>query len=514
MFTRMRKLQKSFYNALCTFVDSSVKWMRSSGYYGIFAILILGLAALTSPIALSYLTKTITINSTGRILATKTLITQVSEIRGIVIHEATYGVPHNWAFIAQTLAQYGINSVFVNDQTGGNRRTNSEIRSAIDAFHNYGIQYHSVISVLSEFKHSGTETIKSDGSVYSEWWHCPIKAHDLILSNIASYLGNFSDVDGIMLDYIRYDVAGVCYCSECRAAFQEWLGEGTITDWTPFYPGGSRQNEYLNWRTLPITQLVKDIHDLVKSINPNIIISEAAWTLLGDSAIYWRLWIGQDTAAWIKEGYLDFVAPMMYTKTIYGSSGETLESFINSDIKYWMGNAEEGPIPLVAQLRTDWTSGDLTPQQFKEQVDYVRSRGLDGWMIWRYSGPGGYLPGAEYDTDDYLAVLDLPSTFIVTNIVVETTTNSAVISWLTTLPATTKVEYSINPLFSASWAEQRGFNYWNITYTQGIIVEDYANVTTHSIRLENLTPGTSYYFRIQSKGISGTLTSKVLTFTT
>ncbi|MEM2704710.1 MAG: family 10 glycosylhydrolase [Candidatus Bathyarchaeia archaeon] len=486
--------------------------MRSSQYFGIFTILILGLAVLISPIALSYLVKTITINSTGRVLATKPLITQVSEIRGVFIHEATYGVSHNWTLIAQTLAKYGINAVFVNDMSGGGFRPYNEIRSAINAFHTYGIQYHSVICVLSEFRHSGTECIKYDGSIFDDWWHCPIKAHDLVLNTIRNYLGNFSDVDGIMLDYIRYDVASVCYCPSCRTAFQEWLGEN-ITDWTPFYPGGSRQNEFLNWRTLPITQLVKDIHDLVKSINPNIVISVAAWSLFDDTGMYWRFWIGQDTAAWIKEGYLDFVAPMMYSKNITGSS-DTLDYCVYACKKYWMANVSEGPIPLVAFLRTEWTSSDLTPQQFKEQVDYVRSHGLDGWIIWRYSGPGGYLSGAEYDTDDYLAVLDMPSTFAVANIVVETTANSAVISWLTTSPATSKVEYSTSPLFSASWAVQRGFNYWNIVYTQGIIVEDYANVTIHSIRLENLTSGTSYYFRVQSKGVSGTVTSKVLTFTT
>lgn len=261
-----------------------------------------------------------------------------------------------------------------------------------------------------------------------------------------------------------------------------------------------------------MTQLVKDIRDLVKSINPNIVISEAAWTLFGNSAIYWRKYIGQDTACWIKEGCLDFVAPMMYTKTIYGGSN-SLQSFVDTCVKYWMGGQPEGPIPLVALLRNDYGTNSLPPEEFKMQIDYVRQRGLDGWILWRYSGPGGYLSGSPNITD-YLAVLDMPSTFAVANIVVETTSDSAVVSWLTTSPATTKVEYSTSPLFSASWAVQSGFNYWNIVYTQGILVENYANVTVHSIRLENLTSGTSYYFRVQSKGMSGVVTSKVLTFTT
>jgi hypothetical protein len=308
----------------------------------------------------------------------------------------------------------------------------------------------------------------------------------------------------------------VCYCDDCKAAFDAWYYENYgqhVSDWTLFYPGGQYVDIYNEWQTLPVTQLVKDIHDLIKSINPNIVISEAAWTLFSDSAIYWRLYLGQDTAKWIAERYIDFVAPMMYTKTIYGSRGETLESCINTDLKYWMGGQPEGPIPIVPILRIDWTTTDLTPEEFKAQVDYVRSKGLDGWIVWRYSGPGGYLSGAPNITD-HLAVLDMTATFAVTNINVETTLDSATITWLTTLPATSKVEYSTNPLFNASWMVQSGFHFWNITYTPGVMIIDYANVTEHSVTITGLSPETRYYFRIQSVGTSGTVTSKVMTFTT
>lgn len=252
--------------------------MGKSEFYGVIAVLIL-----SSALIIMWLT-----TPTRIPLITKTLITQKSEIRGVFIHESVYGYSHDWNIIAQTLASYNINEVFVNDQSGGGRRPDSEIREAIGAFHAYGIEYHSSINVLMEWRYSGTEAIKPDGSIYWQYAHCPIKAHDLILSNIEDYLETFPDVDGIMLDYIRYDIADTCYCSHCRAAFQEWLGEGPITNWAQFYPDGARWVEYAEWRTIPVTQLVKDVHDLVKSINPNIVISEAAWTLFSDSAIYWR----------------------------------------------------------------------------------------------------------------------------------------------------------------------------------------------------------------------------------
>jgi hypothetical protein len=514
MFSLKGLSQNPFYSV--NTLIKSVKIVRRAKYYSVPAVLILGLASIILPIAFSYLTANIRITNTGKIVTIKTPITYRSEIRGVVIHEVIYGVSHNWNTIADTLDDYGINAVFVNDLNGNGWRPASEITTAINAFHSHGIEYHSVMSVLNEWQHSGTEAITSSGNIWYDYSHCPIKAHDLVLQTITNYLGNFS-VDGIMLDYIRYGESDdICYCPYCRAAFDEWYYQNYgehVSNWNEFYPNQAKWEIYAEWRTLPVTQLVKDIHDTIKSINPNIVISEAAWTLFSGSATYWRKYLGQDTGKWIADGYIDFVAPMMYTKTIYGATGETLESFINSDLQHWMGGQPEGQIPMVAQLRVDWTSGDPAPQEFKAQIDYVRSRSLDGWMIWRYSGPGGYLSGAPNITD-YLAIIDMPQTFTIANINVETTTDSVTIAWSTTLPATSKVEYSTSPLFGTSWETQSGFHFWNITHIQGNISEDYANITMHSITLTNLTSSTSYYFRIQSTSVSGTITSKVLTFTT
>jgi len=492
-----------------------VKYMRNEKFYRILTILILGSMIVTTPIALSILTINIKITNTGKILTEKALIIRKSEIRGVFIHEEIYGVSRNWTKIAETLANYGIDAVFVNDQGGTNRRSDSEISQAIAAFHSYGIQYHSAVRTLGSTPNPTGKLcmIESDGDIYDNYWICPIKAYDTIINNLADYLNDHPDVDGIMLDYIRYDVADTCYCEYCRAAFEEWLGEGEITDWTPFYPNGERWEDYAEWRTIPVTTLVKDIHDLVKSVNPNIMISEAAWTLFSDSAIYWRKWIGQDTAKWIAEGYVDFVCPMMYQKVIYGSGDEALESRIDATIKYWMGGQTEGKIPLLALLRTDWQSTDLTPEEFAAQVNYVRSRGLDGWIIWRYSGPGGYLPNAR-NIIDYLSAIDLPNTFSIRNIQASVDATNATITWLTDLPAASKIEYSTSPLFGVSWATQAGFHYWKIIHTSGIIVSDSANVTSHRITLMGLSPNTTYYFYVQSQDPSGIVTSEVRTFTT
>ena len=451
-------------------------------------------------------TNNVNIRSQGKIIAEKIPVTVKSEIRGVFIHENLLTYNHNWSVIAKTLNQYGIDAVFANfvGRTGELNHLD-EWTIAINAFHSYGIEFHVVWNVIGDV--ASGETYKAEDENGNKVnWNCPTKIKDLVnetLHEILSY-----NIDGIMLDYVRYNSAHICYCSECRSAFEEWLGEN-ITDWSPFYPGGSRYADFAEWRTIPITEIVKLIHDEAKTIKPYLTISASVWTYFSDTPTYWRYWIGQDTGKWIKEGYIDFVAPMMYTTQIYGKSGETLESFMDACQNYMTGGVE-GKVPLVPILRN--CEVEVPPENFSLQVSYIRSRGADGWIIYAYNGPGGNPNYPVPDITEYLNLIELPQTFAISNIHVETSEGSATITWLTTLPATSKVEYSISPLFGASWETKSGFHYWKITRNNVTISENLSTISLHLITLNNLTPNDTYYFRVQSSGLSGTATSPILMF--
>jgi hypothetical protein len=323
---------------------------------------------------------------------------------------------------------------------------------------------------------------------------------------IRNYIGNHSDVDGIMIDYMR-DGIQYCYCDEHRAAFDQWYYENYgqhVSNWTEFYPDQSKWNIYASWRNEPINELVKTIHDTAKSLKPDIVISEAAWTYFSDCPIYWRKFLGQDTGRWIKEGWIDMVAPMMYTTQIYGSGDDSLEGCVNACLKYMTGGVE-GKIPLVALLTTYATS--MTPSILVQEVEYVRSRGLDGWILWwRYD---------LTNIAEFLEAINMPNTFKLGNIQVSTNETEATITWTTTLPATSRIEYNSTPLFTATWETWGNFPYWRINYAQGNIVENLTYTIDHSITLTGLNPKTQYYFRIQSWRLGeGTATSTTLNFTT
>ncbi|MEM2506750.1 MAG: family 10 glycosylhydrolase [Nitrososphaeria archaeon] len=458
------------------------------------------------------LTNTITIKSTGR-LATA-LMGPKSEIRGVFVHCATFSYPVDWNVIAETLKGYKINAVFgeflsFGEGYYGNSPYGDQLGMAIAACHARGIEVHAVMTFFYQEVSSKYRAVDHAGKEYTDWV-CPTKqAVRNVIKSQVEYVASHYDIDGFMFDYIRYDTDDMCYCSECRAKFQEWLGEGTITNWQPFYPGGSRQKEFLEWRITSITAMVKDVRDWISAIKPNITFSIAAWTLFQDSPTYWRYWLGQDTADWVGKGYLDMVAPMMYTTDL-----SEIQDYIQTDFKYMVGGPE-GKVPLVALITTGVES-PVAPSAFKAVVDKVRQLGADGWIIWRYGGPGVQSGGDLIDIRPYLNLIDLPDVFTISFIQASATQTGATITWITDLPTTSIVEYSTSPLFTASFKYHQiyGFNYWDIDHILGIIVQNLTLTTTHTIKLEGLQPGTKYYFRVQSQGTSGIATSKVMTFTT
>jgi len=479
--------------------------MQNTKLYAVFMISVMLAGIFTLSPVISSLMNGVVIRSTGRI-GTVAPIAYKSEIRGVFFHEVIFGYSHNWTLIANTLAPYGINCVFINLMQGPDKRPDSEWFSSINAFHSVGIKVIVDVNVLGDVAYNTTTSaVTSTGSTAD--WNNPINpVFRTLMKNAIENVTATYDIDGFMWDYIRYATDDMDYSSESRAAFETWLGEGPITNWTQFYPNQPRWNEFAEWRTIPVTDLVRDMRSWALAIKPNLEFSLAAWTYFSDVPIYWRKFIGQDTGAWIKEEYLDLVAPMMYTQTIYGKTGETLESEIDADLKYMTGGSE-GKIPLVACL--DCARG-ITPEGFKAEVDYVRSRGLDGFIIWRYGGPGS---GLTPDIRDFLSILDMPDAFALRGIEVSASETVATINWTTDLPATSRIEYSASPLFNASWKIWDDFHYWDTDHINGTIKEDNANVTSHSIILTELLSGTKYYFRVQSQDESGIATSKVLTFT-
>jgi len=447
------------------------------------------------------------IPSSGSIgLVVQPSIAHMSEIRALFVHGGSFNPYPDWELVAQTAQDYGVNVIV--GAFMGNQWFRPSLPEAITATHSRGLELHVLHTTL--FTSPGPEysTMRADGTLYE--WMCPTKqiSRNLLKSQVEELVSNY-DIDGFMFDYIRYALSDHCYCSECKAKLEEWLEESIPdSNWPPnpsdFAPGGSRYNEFLEWRIVPITELVRDMRSWMLAVKPDLKFGAAVWT-------YWpcynpasrRKGLGQDWNDWIRQGYLDWVSPMLY-----GTDLNVMADCITNFHQFATGGPE-GKAALAPFLTNQYPNV-VPPEDFKAQIDTAREYGADGWVIWRYGGPGDSGP-EKPDIRDYLSIIDMPQTFSLNNINCDISGTTAIITWTTDLPATSKVEYSTSPLFNATKENYppENFDYWDIDHIEGTIIEDSTSVTSHSITITDLEEGMPLYFRVQSQDQSGIATSQV-----
>ena len=184
--------------------------------------------------------------------------------------------------------------------------------------------------------------VSKDGKVNRNWL-CP--SHP---ENFRIELESFAElarkgVDGVHLDYIRYPDDRHCFCERCRKTV----------------------------RNDNITTLVRAVSERVRRESPGVKISAAVFSSPRR--------VAQDWVKWCHEGLLDFVCPMDYNT-------EDAAGFRN----------------LVAEQRNDiagsrvklrpglglscWLDKDHDAMRMAQQIEAVRSLGLDGFTVFELDG--------------------------------------------------------------------------------------------------------------------------------
>jgi hypothetical protein len=497
--------------------------------------MILGIAGF-SP-AFSLITRQRTINSSGNIALSIHPVSYRSEIRAVLVHSASITGSVNWTLIAQTIKNAGADIMIVSageltytrfpSAFASSNSGRDHVGEALAACKTYGLKLYVKFNILSappSSEYMVSVWNEDTGSLEQDGWVCPTKqASRTILRNIAEEIvTRYPDMDGFQFDYIRYELREECYCDDCKLKFiadnpecadVNWPIDVVIANGT----AGRYFDKFMLWRPTSVNELVRDIRSWMLAINPKLEFSAAVFTYAyGTPAYpgYQRYWLGQDAAYWISQGWLDWVAPMVYTTDM-----NRFPEYIKGWFTFSLGGTE-GIIPVCYYFANDYPT-TRTTTEFKYIIDTARTLGSDGWNIWRYGGPGDGRTTSP-DIRDYLSIIDLPSVFSIFTISYSFSGNDTIISWLTDKPSMSQVEYSTSPLFNAtfkfdtrtiSWTNERHY-YWEIIHQPGSIVADATNVTSHNLTLSGLQPKTTYYFRVQSQDQFGIATSKVLTFTT
>ena len=499
------------------------KELQSTKFCTILLISVIFVGMFSLSLVMSSLINNIIISSTGRIVThTDAPMAYKSEIRGMFVHCMSFDAAIDWDLIAQTCEDYGINVLAAEMLSVRNAYYPSDYRPmvsekdeltpAIQAAHSRGIEFYVTMDVVYVPKpdQKNLRAVNHNGNPVD--WCCPTNPdYRALVKNLVQELATKFDIDGFMFDYIRYDYSDMCFCDHCKAEFEQYLGQSLGTNWrTRAYEGGDLHDEFMEWRIIPINDLVRDIRSWMLEVNPDLKFSAAVWLYIyedgQDYPVFFRWYMGQDWAYWVKEGWMDWVSPMVYT-----TDTTMVHHYCRMSQEYGLGGAE-GKAQLVPFLTNAYPS-TVSPNNFAQQVQAVRDQGCDGFIVWRYGGPGENFDGP--DMRNYFDIIDMPDVFTMWDIMVAESSDSATITWTTDLPATSKIEYSTSPLFTASYLwHDWGMNYWDIDHVAGTVVEDDSPVTEHSIALTDLEPETKYYFRVQSADSGGIATSKVLTFTT
>ena len=431
-----------------------------------------------------------------------------NEIRGIFFHASNSNGP-NWNSIATVLSSLDVNFACV--EAGGNNyaRWSSTIiptwwydmvKHGSEACHSIGIDFGiSLNLLLSAYTGDGIErrvlTCNSDGSSirYTNWL-CPTNPFSRsLLKSLVEELFSKYTIDVFVFDYIRYDTREMCFCSYCENSFKTDTGLIDASFPIDVIESGKYSKEFVEWRTKPITELVRDIRNWILAVNSDVEFGVAAWNYCfnGGYPTYWRYWIGQDTNYWIKEGYVDFISPMIYTDST---------TALNTAISCWREHGTGGPEGKVLLVPFIDTCVDeiSTPDNFKERVNLLRRLGVDGWIVWRYGGPGDGQDSGAPDIRNYLSGMNSFPVWEIQNIQVKIQGNQGIITWETSEPTTGRIEYSSVPLFYGTIISTLDFQYWKIIHNPGTTIEDTIESTRHTIVLSNLSRNKTYYYRIQS----------------
>ncbi len=130
---------------------------------------------------------------------------------------------------------------------------------------------------------------------------------------VADLVGRY-EVDGLHLDYIRFPDSTYSYDPDSRASYRMRLLEGETSE---------EDLPFSDWRRENLTDFVGRLGAAAREARPGVTVSAAVWQKIRAG----REEYFQDGVEWVRQGHVDFVAPMIYT-TSAKSFEERLAAYV------------------------------------------------------------------------------------------------------------------------------------------------------------------------------------------
>ncbi len=322
-----------------------------------------------------------------------------------------------WERTAQVAAENGLTDLFVRVEWGGRASYPSEVipsrlepgapdpvAQGIAACHRHGLRYHAwfislnwrtpppdLVQAISaqglwQYSPDGLETVREGGD-RSHWLNPSEPGVVDLQARMMSEVVAKYPVDGVHYDYIRYENYNGSYGERDRARFEAWASV-KVGNWPADVlpasggkPAGPLHEKFLEWRCEQVSNVVFASSAAVRAANPTCSISAAVYPSWPSH----RLTVGQDWARWLREGWLDFVCPMVYDAPSYYDRHVDRVARLRE---------AAGDRPLMAGLGS-WLHTD--PLTVAEQVVADRELGVDGFRLFSYTPELGesFLPALK-----------------------------------------------------------------------------------------------------------------------
>ena len=274
--------------------------------------------------------------------------------------------PRGWDGMMQILSQQGINTLLLRWRPS----MQGSFHMAAAAGDKAGVAVHAWFTCwVSDAAPSGkaisSGSLMRDASGNTLQWLCPsIPENRAMLLDTLRGIAR-RGVAGIHLDYIRYPGEMGCYAPATRRAFESVLGSPVAAWPADVLAGGKHADAFQAFRRNTLTSFVREAREAVRAINPAIKLSAAVFPT-PETAVP----MGQDWPAWIREGLLDFVSPMIYTEntTQFAASLDACLATVPATA-------------LVPGLGTGADTSQLDAPTAAQQIAQVRTRRLAGFSF-------------------------------------------------------------------------------------------------------------------------------------
>ncbi len=220
------------------------------------------------------------------------------------------------------------------------------------------------------------------------------QAREFVISLLEDLAKRY-DIDGIHLDYIRYEVQSPTpfgYSQASRELFGREYGVDPIdVDRLSF-----QQYSWVRFRERQVNAFVQEMSKRLRKISPRLKISAA----VGSDPSASRLNLMQNWPYWAQNGWIDFITPMAYTAddSRFGQLVESQKAAIGTTALLAPG------IGLHMQTKT--------PEQTVRQIGIARNAGVDGQALFAaayFKKPQGTaLTAGPYKTPSLLPFRDTP----------------------------------------------------------------------------------------------------------